>query len=208
MRFASLICAVIALAMQSPATDWVPIGLALDHTVFRVEAQQGDDSGLCSGSVINVSAGYVLTAGHCVYTGTGASHTVDGRHAEVVRSNTLLDLAVLRTTLPAEATEIALAPKVPPIGTPIAAAGFGFGVTKMLMVFGFISQPLNDGDRAVWLNADILFGCSGGPVVDGKGRLIGVTSFIRHSGPAHIAGAVPVEAVRDFVQGLLPVAVQ
>jgi serine protease DegQ len=187
-------------------TDWSAVVKPAAKQVPRIEIlKDGEDKpGICSGVVIAKATGYILTAAHCVEGKPEAlSITVNGRHAVLARANRLLDLAVLRTELGDE-EEMALADESPAIGADVAILGFAFGIEKMAVQFGRVSQTYNSETRALFINADLIFGDSGGPVIDMQGRLVGLNSRIYYSGPAHIAAAVPVEQVRDFVKHYLP----
>jgi len=196
---------VISLSVPALATDWAPITAAMEASVKRIEmlAPSERDPGICSGVVINVEAGFLLSAAHCVDE-KGVDLTVDGRHAEVARANRLLDLAVIRYQPRKGDRALALADKTPPMGSDVAVVGFPFGIEKVAAQFGRISQALNAETRTIWINVDLIFGDSGGPVIDPAGRLVGINSRIYHNGPAHLAAAVPVEVVRDFVEPYLP----
>lgn len=199
-----LALALVLLSATLSASDWPSVVKPLDKKVPRLEMQApGEKPGVCSGAVINVKAGYVLTAAHCV-EGKDVAITVNGRHAELVRANRILDLAVIRID-PVDEQEIELAPATPPIGSEVAVAGYAFGIEKMAVQFGRVAQSLNAETKALWLNVDLIFGDSGGPAVDEQGRLVGVNSRIYFSGPAHMAAVVPVESVKDFVKQYLPI---
>jgi S1-C subfamily serine protease len=96
----TVLAGIVAVVLGS--TDWAAIIKPAAKQVPRLEilAAGATSPGICSGVVINKSGGYVLTAAHCL----GDEHrntsiTVNGRHALIVRSNRLLDLAVVRTEL-------------------------------------------------------------------------------------------------------------
>lgn len=200
---AALLAVGIPMAMIT--TDWAAIVKPATKQVPRLEIlKDGSDTpGICSGVVINKAAGYVLTAAHCVQgDAKHLSVTVNGRHAEIARANRLLDLAIVRTILKDE-QEMALALASPDIGAEVAVLGYAFGVEKMAVQFGRVSQ-FNGETKTLWLNLDLIFGDSGGPAIDAHGHLIGINSRIYYSGPAHMAAVVPVEQVRDFVEAYLP----
>jgi S1-C subfamily serine protease len=128
------------------------------------------------------------------------SITVNGRHALIVRSNRLLDLAVVRPELKDE-QEMPLAPESPEIGSELAVAGYLLGSKGLHVQFGRIAAKRSDDDALV-MDGVALPGDSGGAVIDAQGRLIGMTNAY-YRGTA-VGLAVPVEMVRDFVEHLLP----
>lgn len=187
-------------------TDWPAIVRPAAKQVPRIEIlKEGDEHpGICSGVIFNKELGYLLTAAHCVDGKTdGMAITVNGRHADLVRANRLLDLAVLRTTLKDE-EQMELADASPAQGVDIAVLGYAFGIEKLAAQFGRVAQTLNGETKALLVNVDLIFGDSGGACVDGEGKLVGMNSRIYYSGPAHLAAAVPVEQIRDFIDHLLP----
>ena len=197
-----LVAVVITVAMVT-ATDWATVVVGLDKQVPRVEIL-GPDSpypATCSGVVLNSDSGYILTAAHCVIE--KASYTVNGKHAELVRQNRLLDLAVLRTELD-NAKAMPLAKEPPAIGAEVALVGYAFGAKRLHHQFGRVSQPLDD-DGALILDVMVIAGESGGPAINAAGELIGMTSAVKFAHPTmHAALLIPVKSVREFVSAYLP----
>lgn len=194
---------VLCLCVSLTATDWSTVVVGLEKSVTRVEIlpPEATRARICSGVVLNVQSGYVLTAAHC--TEEKAAYTVNGRHAELARQNKLLDLAVLRTEL-RDAKAMPLATDAPTVGSDVAVLGFAFGAKRLHHQFGRVSLPLND-EGALVLDLVVIGGESGGPAINVKGELIGMTSGVRFAHPSmHAAILVPVRAVRDFVEGYLP----
>jgi serine protease Do len=200
------VVAVFILAVQAVtlnATDWSAVVVGLEKQVPRIEilAPDSPHPGTCSGVVLNAEAGYVLTAAHC--TVDKAAYTVNGRHAELVRQNRLLDLAVLRTELK-DAKAMPLANDPPAIGAEVALVGFAFGAKKLHFQFGRVSQPLDD-DGAMILDLMVISGDSGGPAINAAGELIGMTSAVKFAHPSmHAAIVIPIKAVREFCRAYLP----
>jgi serine protease Do len=198
---AAFIIAVQAVILN--ATDWSAVVVGLEQSVPRIEilAPDAPGPGTCSGVVLNAEAGYVLTAAHC--TVEKAAYTVNGRHAELVRQNRILDLAVLRAELK-DAKAMPLAKDPPAIGAEVALVGFAFGAKRLHHQFGRVSQPLDD-DGALILDLMVIAGESGGPAINTAGELIGMTSAVKFAHPTmHAALLIPVGKVREFVQPYLP----
>jgi S1-C subfamily serine protease len=189
------------LLLQAPWADLVP---TVQASVPRVEIQRQGQTGVCSAVVFLVDGdgfAHALTAGHCVQKASESERidlTVNGRTAVVTHSNGILDLAVLKFRRRDE-TPIQLAAAMPKAGTQVAVVGYAFGVEELVAQFGFIAQSYNRESKTTWINADLIFGDSGGPALDATGKLVGVNSRIYYNGPAHIAAVVTVDALRDYL---------
>jgi serine protease Do len=186
---------------------WAGVLPAVDKSVPRVEIQKASGAGVCSAVVVEIDKdGYAhaISAAHC-YDRQPTERmdvTANDRNAVVVHTNAILDLAIIRYRSRGD-VPITLADVTPAAGSPVAAVGYGFGIAELAVQFGHISQPYNKETKSLWLDLVALFGDSGGGVVDEQGRLVGVTSRIYSGGltgqMAHISAAVPIEAVRDFL---------
>lgn len=188
-------------------SDWVKALKGADKRVPRIEIQlQGEPKPrTCSGAVINAKEGFILTAAHCIEApkNTNISITAADKHAELMKSNDILDLAVIQAKFDGIA-EFQLAPNDPEAGTEVAIMGYAFGINEPAFQVGHIAQTRNKEWKKMLVNIDGIFGDSGGPIINQSGQLIGMTSGIWFNGPAHLTGAVGVEAVRDFVNNFLP----
>jgi S1-C subfamily serine protease len=194
-----------AYAITGQAPDWVTVIKPSFKQVVRLEIlrQGGDTPGVCSGVVINDETGFVLTAAHCVDKPQteNISITVNERHAEAVKVNALLDLAIVRTQLRGE-KQIILATSTPEPGSPVAVVGFAFGWTTHHPTFGYVSQ--NNDSKGVKVNSDIIAGDSGGAVIDAHGRLVAINSALNFWHSSGLAIGVPIETVREFAEPYLP----
>lgn len=180
------------------ALGWPDVLPTVEPAVQRLTmANKDNEGGTCSAVIFK--AGYALTAAHCV--DGDYDFVIGGRAASVERSNRILDLAVVKFLSRTTDGSVVLALKTPSKGTEIAALGFAFGKKDLHSQFGYIANE-KDEDGYVVLNMDIIFGDSGGIIFDKKGRLIGITSAIQNQGPAHLGLAIPVETVREFIEGL------
>lgn len=206
----SLVClALVSVASSAHATttDWVTVLKSTYKQVVRLQIlRQGQSHpGTCTGVVLNQDTGVVLTAAHCVdkpQTET-ISITANGRHAEVIKINTLLDLGLLKTSLRGE-KHMLLADKTPEPGTPIAVIGYAFGDADAAFQFGYISQTKNGITKMVWLNADVVGGDSGGACFDTTGKLVAIQSQLMIFYSSGLAASTPVERIRDFAHDYLP----
>jgi len=197
-----LIAFLLPLAAVTPlhADDWsLP---KITQQVLRLESASRDgDKGTCSAAIF--TPGLALTAAHCV-EGEEVDLTLDGRYATVLRSNRLLDLAVVKFT--PRATDVVMPlGTAPDRGREVAIIGFAFAKRDPTATFGRVAVP-KDEDGFLVLNADIIFGQSGCPVINRKGQLVAITSAIQSQGPAHLGLAVPVTTITEFIADLLPKA--
>jgi serine protease DegQ len=189
------------------AADWPTVLQGVDARVPRLEVQTGEGRGVCGSIVVAVKPqGLALTAAHCIATAPNdrIDLTLNGRDAHVVASNTITDLGLVRFKAKHECP-VELADVTPPMGSDLAVVGFPFGWEELHTQFGHVARSYNRETKAFMVNGDIIFGDSGGAIIDAQGRLIGMTSSIYARGPAHMGAAVPIEAIRDFLDDYLPV---
>jgi S1-C subfamily serine protease len=197
---------LLLCAVPLSAADWVPVVRDLESRVPRVHIAWSDgSSGVCSAVFINAATGYLISAAHC-FDGAVEPHvTVASRDAAIVRSNRILDLAVLRVDPRKNDVTVPLAAETPPSGTEVAAAGYSFGFSQIITKYGRMSLPylLQDGTQLV--NVDIIAGDSGGALLNSDGELVGISSAVIALGPMHIGQIVPVERIRAYAEQYLPV---
>ena len=201
MRYAAAILVLCSVAAS--AQDYSTTVAPLHKSVLRVSIQKGETQGTCTAVVFDLIDGraHAFTAAHCVATTPGEriDLTVSDRSAKVAASNRILDLAIIVFRPDGETMTVPIAPFTPPAGSPAIVAGYAFGVEDIVFQFGHVARPRNRETKQLWINGDIIFGDSGGAILDVQGRLIGITSGIYAQGPAHIGGAVAIEQVRDFL---------
>ena len=193
--------ALLLAIVLSASSDWTFISSTVKGVV-RVKLLSGEDAGTCSGAVFvsHPDYAFVVTAAHCT-PGDKPQFTVNGRHAELVRKNEILDLAILKVELKNESV-LPLAEKNPVLGEEIAVLGYGFGSRAAEPQMGHVSNP-SDEDGWMHVSANILNGDSGGPVVNLKGEIVGIGVAVQFSGPSHRAIIVPLETVKDFLKPYL-----
>jgi S1-C subfamily serine protease len=189
-------------------------------TGFTGDAQGG---GLGSGFVIDGN-GEIATNAHVVTTGEGRAirkagkvfvHFADGNQVEakVVGFDPFSDVALIKVD-PKGLTLHPLAlgsVRNVAVGEPVAAIGSPFGEERSLSI-GVISatdrsiESLTgfETSGALQTDAAINSGNSGGPLLDGRGRVLGINSQIRTtSGEGSGVGfAVPVDVVRRSLDQL------
>jgi S1-C subfamily serine protease len=188
-----------ALDAYSRVVTYVAETLAPSVANLRV-GRRGGGSG-----VVITPDGFLVTSAHVVGDGSPrlrASFT-DGRElsAELVGADPLTDLAVLRTEpaalVPAElgdAANLRVGQLVVAIGNP---HGFAGSVTAGVVSALGRSLPVRDGraqrviDDVIQTDAALNPGNSGGALVDGRGRVVGVNTAVAGVG---LGLAVPVNA--------------
>ena len=172
-------------------------------------------SGLGSGFIFDADHGYVLTNAHVV---DGMKHVrvglEDGRRVlgKILGTDPTTDLAVVQI----EASGLQEIPFGPigttQVGDAVFAVGNPFGlegsVTKGIISAIRIGEVAINGtiyDSLLQTDAVITPGSSGGPLVNLRGEVIGVsTAMATHLGEYEGVGfAIPVARVRDLVEDLI-----
>ena len=187
----------------------IPSTVAVEVNSFILE---GSGSGVVFGT-----DGHVVTNHHVV---DGASSVAvvfsDGARfeAEIVGSDPLTDLAVLKVTRQ-DITSIALGnsdslmigERAIAVGNPLGLRGGPTVTSGIVSALNRSLQPQNSATLygLVQTDAPIAPGSSGGALVDGAGRLIGITTAIAVSevGPEGLGFAVPVDLVVGVVNDLI-----
>ncbi len=175
--------------------DLPKVASAVQPSVFTIRTAGGLGSGFVLRSAggrstlvtnFHVVADAWRTAPHEVkLTNEGGEHT--GTVKRVIEDQ---DLALVE--VPAELPALERATTAPKVGDPVLAIGSPFGLT------GSASSGNVSGVRpgTLQFSAPVSPGNSGGPVVDRRGRVIGVaTSKLVASGVEGLSFAIPVETV-------------
>ena len=169
------------------------------------------DDGVATGTGFAIAGGRIVTNQHVVARAELVTVRLDGRRvrARVMRSDASSDLAILRLP-PRRARELRPLPlgdsgDVRP-GDTAVAIGNPYGLTRSVTtgVVSSASRSIDapDGSRirnAIQTDAAINPGNSGGPLLDERGRVIGVMAQGRGDG---IAFAVPVNTLKRVAQPL------
>lgn len=184
---------------RATSQDWSLQLQNIPKEVYKLEAKSGEDTSHCSSVVINSKDDFVLTAAHCVPPSPDRSLVVEDKHADVLKVNTILDLAVLHASgLGGKHVEIRKEDVKP--GLPIAVIGFGFAAKQQKYGFGWIADARDDslrgvGDRLYFSASGVVPGDSGGAVVDLNGRLCTIVQGVIFSGPSSIAYGAPPKVI-------------
>ena len=185
--------------------------------------EDGGEGGQGSGFVLD-GEGYIATNAHVVTSGQGARRSraeevfvefFDGNRvpAEVVGEDPYADVALIKVDpkgLSLTPLELGSSDNLE-VGEPVAAIGSPFGEQQSLTV-GVISalnrniESLTDFGigNAIQTDAAINPGNSGGPLLDARGRVLGINSQIKSAsgGGEGVGFAVPVDTVRRSLREL------
>ncbi len=181
----------------------------------HMQRQPQIEHGMGSGVVISPD-GYIVTNNHVIDGAVDIRVTTSNRRvlkAKLVGADPLTDLAVLKVN----ATDLASAPwgdskEVRPGQTVLAFGnpyGFRFTVTRGIVsaVNRANPDPTNPSKPGQFIQTDAAInpGNSGGPLVDARGQVVGINTFlISSSGSFSGMGfAIPTQIVRPTVETLI-----
>jgi putative serine protease PepD len=203
-------------SVSSDSSSVANIYRRVGSAVVLVRAESGSGVATGSGFVID-DQGRVVTNQHVVGSSTNVtvvSADGDEYDAEVVGTDPSTDIALLDLEEGADLPMLALgSAESLSVGDPVIAIGSPFGLQGTVtsgIVSGLdreIQAP--DGrfviDGAIQTDAALNSGNSGGPLLDDRGRVVGVNSQIESStgGNVGVGYAVPVETVKNVVEQLL-----
>jgi serine protease Do len=202
-------------SLVSIITDKVePAGAADPNGPALVQTQA-----LGSGFVLD-TLGHILTCNHVVANYEGVTvkfsdgKVYSGKDVVVAGLDPVTDLAVIQVKAKREFVPVALANSDElKVGEPVMALGSPFGL-EGTATSGIISGLSRSGqakssgpDFQDFIQTDALVnpGNSGGPLVDVRGRVVGVSSFIRttRTGPTGIGFATPINLARFVADQLI-----
>jgi S1-C subfamily serine protease len=195
-------------AGYASAQDWTATAAHLEDSIVRIVTVSKDNAvSLCTGVIVNADAGYVAVAAHCFSKDpTGSSIAVNNHHAERVKVNHVLDVAVVQAKgLSGSQAHLRHAPA--PVGLPVAFVGYGFGALKPKMTFGWLSDEGDDAllEARVLLDAEAIAGMSGGGIFDQAGELVSlVEGQVRPVGPGRLSYGPRPHVLADFLKPYLP----
>ncbi|UCF69159.1 MAG: trypsin-like peptidase domain-containing protein, partial [Acidobacteriota bacterium] len=168
-----------------------------------------DDTAYGTGFVFR-EKGLVVTNAHVVHgVREPMVRTVDGAllaSVQVLYQHEEIDLAVLRVTgLGADPLPLAAGPP-PAVGTPVVAIGHPRGY-EFTVSTGIVSAHRSldaGGPELIQITAPISPGSSGGPLLDGEGRVVGVCSLTLTEGQ-NINFAVPAAEIGPVIDQALSI---
>ncbi len=211
--------AVLLLAASAACAGTLPKAVVDRVAAASVLIQSVDDQKGSAGSGFFVGRNEVLTSYHVIKNAAegGAKVTLvmgaDARsrrvaNATVVAGDEELDLALLRTDQPSAAMLRFAHERSLQLTQQVWVAGFPFGAKpglEVTLTSGTISALRHDDAsgalRQVQLDAAVNPGNSGGPVVDDKGNVAGVTvAVVKPAVGSGMALAVPCGAAEAFLK--------
>ncbi len=173
------------------------------------------EHGIGSGVLISPD-GYIVTNNHVIDGAVDINVTLKDRrimHAKLVGADPLTDLAVIKvdgTNLPnapwGNSTSLRPGQTVLAFGNPF---GFRFTVTRGIVSGLNRPNPFSKNGRApgsfIQTDAAINPGNSGGPLVDARGEVIGINTFLVSSSDSFsgMGFAIPSQIVRPTVEALI-----
>jgi serine protease Do len=180
-----------------------------------VQPQSRIEHGLGSGVIISPD-GYIVTNNHVVDGAVDVNVTMSDRrimHAKVVGTDPLTDLAVIKV----DASDLPSVPwgdstKLHPGQTVLAFGNpFGFRFTVTRGIVSALNRPNpSASDRRkpgqfIQTDAAINPGNSGGPLVDARGEVIGINTFLisQNGSFSGMGFAIPTQIVRPTVDNLI-----
>jgi putative serine protease PepD len=215
------------LGGSAPLTQRAPDSLAgvvkkILPSVVTVRVRAGSGSVLGSGFIVS-SDGYLITNDHVVTGSTSATVTFSDSSnatARIVGSDPQSDIAVLKIDQSGLApVEFGNSDSVQ-VGDPVLAIGSPLALANTV-TFGIVSavdRPVQAEDpggptryyAAIQTDAAINHGNSGGPLVDGAGRVIGINSVItspatgdQQAGNVGLAFAIPINQAKRVAQEII-----
>lgn len=181
----------------------------------RMQQQPQVEHGLGSGIIISPD-GYIVTNNHVVKNATDIRVTLNDRRvlpAKLIGTDPLTDLAVIKinasnlASLPwGDSTALHPGQTVLAFGNPF---GIGFSVTRGIVSGLNRRNPYAENRRApgefIQTDAAINPGNSGGPLIDARGQVVGINTFlISETGAfAGMGFAIPTQVAKPTVDSLI-----
>ncbi len=212
-----------AVALARPTNDGDGKGLTVNEIYKRdaegvvfIQAQQSAGAATGTGFVID-DEGHILTNAHVVEGSDEISVEIgddgESRSAELVGMDPSSDVALLDVEEDNDLTALEMGSSTEvEVGDPVVAIGNPFGLDRTV-TSGIVSakarqiQAPNGFSISDVLQTDAAVnpGNSGGPLLDGSGRVIGINSQIASQGGGNegVAFAVPIETAQDVTDQLL-----
>jgi S1-C subfamily serine protease len=215
---------VSAPALARPAADQTDGGGMTVNDIYERDSkgvvfiQAGQANGTATGAgFVMDDEGHILTNAHVVEGADSIEvdfgDAAESRSAELVGMDPSSDVALLDVEEDDELTKLSLGDSTKvEVGDPVVAIGNPFGLDRTVTT-GIISakarqiQAPNGFSISDVLQTDAAVnpGNSGGPLLDGSGRVIGINSQIATQGGGNegVAFAVPIETAREVADQVL-----
>ncbi len=174
------------------------------------QAQRAEALG--SGFIV-AADGYIVTNNHVIDKASSITVTLDDGTqvaAKLVGADPKNDLAVLKIKAPKPLATVAWGDSdALRVGDQVLAIGnpFGIGTTVTAGIVSARGRDLNSGpyDDFIQIDAPINRGNSGGPLVDGQGKVVGINTAIYspNGGSVGVGFAIPSDQARKVVTELM-----
>jgi V8-like Glu-specific endopeptidase len=171
--FQSILSCLVAAALLSPQPppqpEPPPLLKRTSPSIALVEWGDEDDGGMCTGFAVGIV--WVLTAEHCAPDGIDI--TVDGAPARVVKKNGMLALLQVES---GRYRVLEVRKDRPKVGDRTSTVGFIYGMPELTIyrnVAGYCKCDFGD-DENMLMDAPAGPGMSGAPVLDERGKVVGI----------------------------------
>lgn len=183
---AILLAAVQAYDMLTRPLPLPQVVEVANRSVVAIACRSGDHM-LITAGFVSSERGYITTVAHglpvCRKAGYVEVKFWNDPHAykaKIVRYNRLIDVAILHVDKMPKIAPLQFATEEPRAGTHVIALG------HPQMLFWSASDGIISADRwsekpllhVIQVSCPINFGNSGGPVINDKGQVVGITSFM------------------------------
>jgi serine protease Do len=201
--------------MQLPQGVPPMFGPFFNEPMRRLHPQSQIEHGIGSGIIISPE-GYIVTNNHVIDGAVDINVTMKDRRifkAKLIGADPLTDLAVIKidgNNFPnapwGNSTELRPGQTVLAFGNPF---GFRFTVTRGIVSGLNRPNPFSKNGRApgsfIQTDAAINPGNSGGPLVDARGEVIGINTFLVSNSDSFsgMGFAIPTQIVRPTVEALI-----
>ena len=192
LTFSMLLCISTSACAQDVSAlfeELDPSVVTIEVTEYKIKDQQITSSGGLGSGVIISTDGHIMTASHVVEFANEVRVKLQNGtsfQADVLSSSSAADVALLKLrNVPPNLKAVKMGEsKTSKIGEQVMIIGAPLGLEHSLSV-GYISRKMNknmltNGEMAGFIQTDasINHGNSGGPMLNMKGELIGIVSFI------------------------------
>jgi tetratricopeptide (TPR) repeat protein len=171
----------------------------VSNSIFLVEMRSPDGKVLGTGTAFLVAPRQLVTNAHVVNEGVCGLRIGPARlPCNVVRLDSKADLALISIDGDLVATSLALATTNPAPGSTVYVISNPLGMERTISQGLFSGTRTVGGNDLMQLSAPVSPGSSGGPVLDGTGKVVGVVVGSLTEGQL-VNFAVPAETVHAFV---------
>lgn len=198
-QFPASLVLLLVLSLPIACAAQVPLTSLVANSLVRVTGTgpsgRVEDTWKCSG--FTIATHRFLTAAHCLHKLESALIKVDGVVAYLLAEDTYADLALLEADL--DRIPLTLSDTPSKRGDQVMGAGFARGLFFPIFTTHAVEATWrsisNDAAPGTFYINPFLGGMSGGPVVDGRGYVVGM---IQRSSPV-LGYGVPGPTIIEFL---------